>query len=151
MRVFTVAAVSVSLFWHHQAATEDAPYSNSSQYSEGKFGDYPLQDFRSADLIGPQINQIRHGLECNDNLYTFFTPHTATEDLSSWQATIFNNEGHLVWSTGWHQKAIYNLMVQTYKGEQVLTFWAGDTDSGLGSGMYYMVSRPRTNSPECLD
>jgi hypothetical protein len=48
--------------------------------------------------------------------------------------------GSLVWGPDHHYGEVYNFQVQTYKGEPVLIFWAGDDSiGGHGEGKYYMV------------
>jgi hypothetical protein len=137
MAVAVLLSLILSLYFTEAAETQ--PYANSSQYTEGVLGSYLLQDFQTVDLLVPQINQIQQDGRCSNDLYTFLTPHLSVNGLSSMQATILDNEGYLIWTTEWNKKSIYNLMVQTYKGEKVLTFWAGETSSGLGSGTYYIV------------
>ncbi len=45
-----------------------------------------------------------------------------------------------MWGPDHHYGEVYNFQVQTYKGEPVLIFWAGDDSiGGHGEGKYYMV------------
>lgn len=60
--------------------------------------------------------------------------------------TIMDNYGELVWEH-YVEGQGYNLKVQEYMGEQVLTFWVGnDGVGGHGEGDYYMV-----RCATCLD
>jgi hypothetical protein len=46
--------------------------------------------------------------------------------------------------------ATTNLKLQTYKGEQYVTFWTGKKGGTMGRGVYHMVSpRKRTDAFNC--
>ncbi|KAL3424072.1 secreted protein [Phlyctema vagabunda] len=54
-------------------------------------------------------------------------------------AMILDAKGHLIWAKGDYGQ-VYNLKVQKYKGNDYLTFWAGDdTVGGHGAGYYHML------------
>lgn len=116
-------------------------YINDEAYEDGKYGQYPIQDYKSSDAIAPRINRLSHHEDCGDNLYTMLSPRGYHDEARNPRAVILDSKGMLVWSAGWEKQQIYNLMVQSYKGEDYLTFWAGnDAVGGHGAGMYYMVS-----------
>lgn len=51
---------------------------------------------------------------------------------------ILDQDGHVVWAKSWGRT--YNMNMQTYKGEDFITFWVGnDGVVGHGEGTYYMV------------
>tara|TARA_R110002060_G_scaffold47491_3_gene58516 strand:- start:41 stop:553 length:513 start_codon:yes stop_codon:yes gene_type:complete len=137
------------LFVRHVLADLEV-YHNDPDFEAGNYGPYPVQTYNSTDIVSPHMNVLQWSSECDDGLYTFLTPRGgATHEAS---AMILDNNGNLVWKLeGYNQ--IYNLLVQEYKGEQYLTFWAGnDAVGGHGAGFYYMVSRPRcgrTSSDSC--
>ncbi|KND87540.1 hypothetical protein TOPH_07789 [Tolypocladium ophioglossoides CBS 100239] len=98
----------------------------SEAYDNGTFGRYPVQSFKSSGAIAPRPNLLRQHDACAHHLKTFLTPRGYAEPASRAQATILDQHGRLVWTSGWEDKQIYNLMVQTYRGHKYLTFWAGN-------------------------
>ncbi|KAK6002316.1 hypothetical protein QM012_001954 [Aureobasidium pullulans] len=48
--------------------------------------------------------------------------------------------GDLIWMDESFGPYVMNLKVQEYQGEQYITFWSGDIDSGFGLGTYYMLN-----------
>ncbi|KAK5121600.1 hypothetical protein LTR85_004772 [Meristemomyces frigidus] len=55
---------------------------------------------------------------------------------------ILDAAGNPVWVAEHHYGNVYNLMVQEYRGEPYLTFWAGnDAVGGHGEGSYFMFDR----------
>ena len=137
-----ISTILLAIQPHSLAAAEEVPpWHNSRLYTEGELGRYPTQDYRSARLVAPQINEVSRSDECARGLHTFLTPRGLAGKAREPQATILDAAGNLAWTTGWGGKQIYNLMVQELRGEQVLTFWAGDdTVEGHGAGSYYIVS-----------
>ncbi|POR37738.1 Uncharacterized protein TPAR_02080 [Tolypocladium paradoxum] len=123
-----------------QARAELPVFVASEAYDSGDFGRYPVQTFKSSPAIAPRPNLVRQDAACARNLKTFLTPRGYAEPASRAQATILDDDGRLVWTSGWEDKQIYNLMVQTYRGQNYLTFWAGnDAVGGHGAGAYYML------------
>ncbi|KAH6673390.1 ASST-domain-containing protein [Halenospora varia] len=118
------------------SADEDF-FINDVGYDDGTYGDYPQHIYKSTDVTSPKLNVLQSSPECSNDLYTMITQRGWS--VSQARATILDSDGHLVWTvTGYDQ--IYNLMVQEYKGEQYLTFWAGnDAVGGHGAGYYYML------------
>ncbi|KAG4411521.1 hypothetical protein IFR04_015344 [Cadophora malorum] len=129
------------LFVRHVLADLEV-YHNDPDFEAGNYGPYPVQTYNSTDIVSPHMNVLQWSSECDDGLYTFLTPRGgATHEAS---AMILDNNGNLVWKLeGYNQ--IYNLLVQEYKGEQYLTFWAGnDAVGGHGAGFYYMLDTSYT-------
>ncbi|EFY91694.1 hypothetical protein MAC_02284 [Metarhizium acridum CQMa 102] len=137
--IFPVLNLVISL--HACAANAEQPvYVSSGSYDEGNLGKYPVQEFKSIQLIAPRPNIVRQDSRCTKNLLTFFSPRGYAEQAQHAQATILDHNGHLVWTSGWDNKQIYNLMAQEYKGHKYITFWAGnDAVGGHGAGSYYML------------
>jgi hypothetical protein len=105
-------------------------------YDDSTYGLYPVQHYKTTNVVSPRINVLRSNAECSE-LYTMLTPRGGM--VSEASATILDHEGHLIWTVGGYNQ-IYNLMVQTYNGQQYLTFWAGnDAVGGHGAGFYYML------------
>lgn len=83
-------------------------------------------------------NFVRYGQACRDGLHTLIAPRGS--DVYTPGPMILDQDGHLVWFKPMGQT--YNMNVQTYKGQEYLTFWSGDDSIvGHGEGTYYMVSR----------
>ncbi|OAQ57556.1 arylsulfotransferase protein [Pochonia chlamydosporia 170] len=122
------------------ANAEQPVYVASEGYDEGRFGKYPVQEFKSVELIAPRPNIVRQDSRCSRDLMTFLSPRGYVEQATHPQATILDHNGHLIWTSGWDKKQIYNLMTQEYKGHNYITFWAGnDAVGGHGAGSYYML------------
>ncbi|KAI1804013.1 ASST-domain-containing protein [Daldinia bambusicola] len=108
-------------------------------YEKSAYGPHPLTVFKSAaQLEVPKLDVLQSSKSCQSSLYTFLTPRgRATHEA---QATILDSNGDLIWTSGWNGQQLYNLMVQEYKGEKYLTFWAGDdTVGGHGAGTIIML------------
>ena len=140
LSLFDVA--TLTFFTCFPPTKSDAPpYINNSAYDEGNYGGYPVQKYKSSDALAPHFNIIQHRPDCNDQLFTFLSPRGYYDEARNARAVIVDQEGALVWSSGWEEKQIYNLRAQTYKGNDYITFWAGnDAVGGHGAGEYYMVS-----------
>lgn len=122
------------------AIADLAPFRNNVDYDESRYGKYPVQEFKSTNAQAPRVNLRKEDHRCQNDLYTFFTPRGYVDDARKSQASIFDSNGYLIWTTGWPHSQIYDLMVQEYRGEDYLTFWAGnDAVGGHGAGHYFMV------------
>ncbi|CAM1507523.1 Fc.00g071640.m01.CDS01 [Cosmosporella sp. VM-42] len=118
------------------------PYVNDRAYDNAKYGGYPTQKYKSSNAIAPRPNIIQHSSACDDGLLTFLSPRGYYDEAKNPRAVILNSHGAVIWSSGWEDKKIYNLMTQKYKGEDYITFWAGnDAVGGHGAGQYYMLDR----------
>jgi len=109
----------------------------------GTFGYYPYRTYATVEEItSPQINFLQWDPRCDDGFYHFITPRGWS--LSNPGPMILDNYGELVWSRHFDNKfggQAYDFMVQTYQGQDYLTFWLGDDRvRGHGSGWYYMLN-----------
>lgn len=121
-------------------SAEQPVFTDSAEFDNETFGKYPVQTFKSTPIVAPRPNFLLWDSRCESDLYTFLTPRGYVEAARNAQMTILDQGGHLVWTSGWEGKQIYNLMVQRHKGHNYLTFWAGnDAVGGHGAGTYYMV------------
>ncbi|KAM4067117.1 arylsulfotransferase (ASST) domain-containing protein [Hirsutella rhossiliensis] len=112
----------------------------SSGYDLGNFGNYPIQTFKSSKAIAPRPNLLRQDSSCARSSKIVFAPRALVRAPPSLQATIMDAHGHLVWTSGWDDMYIYNLMVQKYEDHNYLTFWAGPKPAGgRGAGAYYVL------------
>ncbi|KAG4435469.1 hypothetical protein IFR05_009041 [Cadophora sp. M221] len=127
----------IFIFLIQNAVADLEVYHNNPDFDAGNYGAYPIQKYNSTDIVSPRLNVLQSSSECEDELYTFLTPRGGATNEAS--AMILDSDGNLVWKLqGYNQ--IYNLLVQEYKGEQYLTFWAGnDAVGGHGAGFYYVL------------
>jgi len=111
----------------------------------GAYGSYPVHPFATVNLKAPRTNILKWSAECSpgggESWYYFITP-------KGWKVSqpgpmILDAHGDLVWTEHFANEyggQAYNLMVQEWRGEKVLTFWLGDdTIRGHGAGHFYMV------------
>ncbi|OTA95894.1 hypothetical protein M434DRAFT_28390 [Hypoxylon sp. CO27-5] len=113
-------------------------------YEHNAYGSHPLTVFKSAaELEVPKLDILQYSKACESSLYTLMTPRGgATHEP---QATILDSNGDLIWTSSWRGQQLYNLMVQEYRGEKYLTFWAGDdTVGGHGAGTIIMLDKTYT-------
>lgn len=123
-----------------QTAAEDVGANfdtKNTQAFEHDFGSFPYKTFQSSDLISPILRRPNDSPKCHDDNYVFLTPRGYQVPHPA--VAIMDNDGELVWEH-YVEGQGYNLKVQEYQGEQVLTFWVGnDGVGGHGEGDYYMV------------
>lgn len=134
-----------SLFWAvatlaSHAFADEGPLNDDVQFAKGGFGEYPISTYVTTDLVGPRLNRIQTSSRCNQGLYTMFSPrgHGVTKPAP----VIVDDNGHLIWTMDMSSYGMtYGLTVQKFKGQDFLTFWAGDDGvGGHGAGYYYMVN-----------
>lgn len=109
---------------------------------KGDHGYYPVRKYVTSRLKAPQTNFIQWSSECDDGLYYFITPRGWS--VSKPGPMILDGAGSVIWSEHFSNEfggQAYDLKVQSFQGEDYLTFWLGDdTIRGHGAGQYYMVS-----------
>ncbi|KAK3669909.1 hypothetical protein LTR78_010220 [Recurvomyces mirabilis] len=111
----------------------------SNEYNYGVLGPYVTNSFVSTDVTAPKLNFMKPFTACDDGSYIFLAPRGETANSS---VCILDATGSLIWTTHQYHGQAYNLQAQTYKGEQYLTFWAGDNSvGGHGVGQYYMLDK----------
>jgi len=121
------------------AAAHDEALFRSTEYNAGQYGEYVLQRFTSTNVTAPRLNFMRPFTNCNDGSLLFIAPRGEKANSS---VCILDATGSLVWTTNDYHGQAYNLQVQEYKGEQYLTFWAGDNSvGGHGVGQYFMLDK----------
>jgi hypothetical protein len=105
---------------------------------EHKYGSYPFHSYRSSNLTSPAVRKATNSIECYDDNLIFLSPRGFR--VPNPAVTILDNHGRLIWSENVKGQA-YNLKVQEYKGEQVLTYWVGDDAvGGHGEGYFYVLN-----------
>jgi hypothetical protein len=105
---------------------------------ETQYGSYPFHSYRSSNLTSPAVRKATDSLQCYDDTYIFLSPRG--KRVTHPAVTILDNHGRLIWSKHVQGQA-YNLKVQEYKGEKVLTYWVGDDAvGGHGEGYFYVLN-----------
>lgn len=110
-------------------------------YDVGVFGVYRTTSYTSFDLVSPQLSVPTWNDECDDGRHVFLTPKGKWVPNSG--PTIVDARGELVWVTDNYRNAM-NLNMQSYKGENFLTFWTGEKAATSGQGVYYMLDSTYT-------
>ncbi|KAI1259051.1 Arylsulfotransferase-domain-containing protein [Xylariaceae sp. FL1019] len=114
------------------------PFSSKYLYELGFYGLYATSSFKSTDLEVPLLNFPRWDeANCNNGYYVFAQKGKLVPNPG---ATIFDAKGELVWADE-NLGVVFNLQIQTYQGEEYLTFWSSPEGSthGYGRGTYYML------------
>lgn len=128
------------LLLQHAVVHSLKPPAYRADIDSGQRGSYPLQTFVSSKIQAPHANFLQWHPECDDGRYQFLTPR-------GWKVSnpgpMILEGGELVWFKHFSNRfggQAYDFKVQSYKGEDYLTFWLGDdTVRGHGFGQYYMV------------
>ncbi|KAI0908053.1 Arylsulfotransferase-domain-containing protein [Ustulina deusta] len=113
-------------------------FSSSFWYELGFYGLYPTMSFKSSELTAPLLNFPQWDRqECSDGYYLIAQKGKIVSDTGP---TIFNSRGELIWADDSYG-VVFNLQIQTYKGENYITFWSSPEGSshGYGRGTYYML------------
>lgn len=105
---------------------------------ETQYGSYPFHSYRSSNLTSPAVRKATDSIQCYDDNLIFLSPRG--KKVANPAVTILDNHGRLIWSKHVQGQA-YNLKVQEYKGEKVLTYWVGDDAvGGHGEGYFYVLN-----------
>ncbi|EEY18402.1 conserved hypothetical protein [Verticillium alfalfae VaMs.102] len=136
------AATWVSLLLLLQPSTSRAagagyaPYAdNSLLYDWGVYGAYPQVHYESLGASSPWPNVLRSDPKCDDGLL-FMAPRGRSVQTPG--PMILDQQGNLVWmNTEWGQAM--DVKVQSYQGEDYITFWHGTDNGTFGMGYYLML------------
>ena len=117
-------------------------YQNNQNYEDGHLGEYPVETYKTTTYLGPKQDYFAYQAEgsClrDDDLYTLLTPRGTSVPYPG--PVVLDSQGSLLWTEASFGEP-YDLQVQTYLGQQYLTFWAGnDLVVGHGEGKYYMIN-----------
>ncbi|KAI0427557.1 Arylsulfotransferase-domain-containing protein [Xylaria sp. FL1042] len=113
-------------------------FGSSLFYELGFYGLYPTTSFKSSELTAPLLNFPQWDEErCGDGYYLIAQKGKIVSDTGP---TILDSHGELVWADDSYG-VVFNLQIQTYKGENYITFWSSPEGSnhGYGRGTYYML------------
>lgn len=128
-----------------------SPYLYSEEYDKGELGLFPHHEYKSSPFVSPILNYKKYDPICDDGLHIMITPRG--EEIHQQGPMILNAKGDLVFYRDYGPT--YGLDVHNFKGEDYLTFWAGnDGVTGHGEGNYYLVSGSTPNlyfSPSYID
>jgi hypothetical protein len=128
MRYFTVVTlpVVVSAF-------------SFSAYDLGFLGLYPTQQYESMSLQPPSVQVTRWDERCeSDGSVLLISPRGV--DVPKPGPVILDTKGNLIWMEEKFGQAM-NLQVQTYQGQDFITFWSGTSHGPHSNGSYYMVRK----------
>lgn len=120
---------------------DQAPFYADSKYNDAEYGFYVTQTFKSSPQVTgvPVVNFMEPFTRCDDGSYLLITPRGNVAESTP---MILDVNGSLVWAATEKYGQVYNLQVQSYKGQEYLTFWAGDdTVGGHGVGTHYMLDQ----------
>lgn len=117
---------------------------DADRYDSGLYGRAPTEQPHSTDI--PSLRLLRRTWDekrcaSEDSHYLFATRGREAKVGAHPHAgpVILDGHGQQVWF-GPGYEPMYNFRSQMYKGEMVLTFWAGkEMRGGHGEGDYYMV------------
>ncbi|KAJ9612047.1 hypothetical protein H2200_003642 [Cladophialophora chaetospira] len=102
----------------------------------GFYGGSPSQTYVSNGLSSPRISARKHDSSCNQE-YTFLNFNG--DSVPSPGPAILSASNELVWKAE-GLGTTTNTKVQTYKGKQYLTFWAGKKGGTMGTGQYHLLN-----------
>jgi Arylsulfotransferase (ASST) len=111
--------------------------------SPGHGSDGGSQRFRSRpDLEPPRVRVVTAARRRSDD-YVFTDVHAGTGQQG---ALILDRRGRLAYfepvsDHGGKGRRIFNVRVQSYRGEPVMTYWLGETVSGHGKGEYHLYDQ----------
>ena len=116
-----------------------------STYDLGLQGIGPTQSYASFGLTSPAVKITKWDDQCDsDGALIFIAPRG--KSVTKPGPVILDVKGNLIWTETKYGE-VFNLQVQSYRGEDYLTFWSGFTEAAHSNGSYYLV---RSNySPKC--
>ncbi|CAG8405159.1 unnamed protein product [Penicillium salamii] len=113
------------------------PFYQSAGYDMSQYGAWPLQSYLSSRASGPILNYWNRSEACEKESYTLIAPRG--DSVRHTGPMILDQNGNLVWFKEY--PTTYNLNIQSFRGENYLTFWAGnDGMGGHGDGILYMLN-----------
>lgn len=123
------------------AVQQVLPNLRSEAFDSGELGAYPNRTYVTEPTsISPQLNTLQSDSICDDGLYTMISLRGDKVALKGQSPMIHDSQGNLVWMNATYGET-FGLSVQTYKGQEYLTFWQGDDSvGGHGEGYYFLVS-----------
>lgn len=113
------------------------PRSDKFLLDTGIFGAYPEKQYTSTDLTSPQANVVQSDDSCANGLVLL---SVGGQSVPGSGPMILDMAGNLVWSApGQYGEDSANVKIQRFRGQDYLTFWAGEKLQESGLGSYYML------------
>ncbi|THW04560.1 hypothetical protein D6D24_10512 [Aureobasidium pullulans] len=132
--IYLLTAIVVA----NDVGREHNPLTVDANTWESKYGSYPFKSYRSSNITSPAVRKAVDSPQCYDDNYVFLAPRGFR--VPNPAITILDNHGELICSHTVKGQP-YNLKVQEYKGEKVLTYWVGDDAvGGHGEGYFYVLN-----------
>ena len=127
---FVVLPIATSLF----------PSLFTTFYDLGLYGYYPTRSFYTSPFTPPLSSRAKWDAVCNaeNEVGGLVLGELHGSAVRHKGPIITDLKGNLIWFDDTYETAS-NLKVQTWKGKQYLTFWAGSRGEGSGQGQYYML------------
>ncbi|KAK3684457.1 hypothetical protein LTR37_020265 [Vermiconidia calcicola] len=127
---FVVLPIATSLF----------PSLFTTFYDLGLYGYYPTRSFYTSPFTPPLSSRAKWDAVCNaeNEVGGLVLGELHGSAVRHKGPIITDLKGNLIWFDDTYESAS-NLKVQTWKGKQYLTFWAGSRAEGSGQGQYYML------------
>ena len=140
--IFALISIGVSLIALRYLCVPllEYAYPNSQVYllDSGFHGAYPLRKYVSTDLTSPRAYAIQSDKSCADGLVLL---SIGGQSVTGGGPMILDMSGNLIWSApGEYGDASANTKIQRYRGQDYLTFWAGEKLQESGLGNYYMLN-----------
>ena len=130
--------LAMPLFTVMGASPASVSIDSSYWYDWGWYGAYPQMKYESFGASSPWTNVLRTDPRCDDG-YVFIGPRGLA--VTAPGPIILDQDGNLVWmETRWGQAM--DLKVQSYQGNDYITFWHGSDNGTFGQGYYLMVGLP---------
>lgn len=92
-------------------------------YDLGFRGMYPRQHFQSVNFEPPATKVTKWDDRCDDGNVLLMTPRGPLVEGNARGPVITDAKGNLIWMDNKKYEQAMNLNVQTYKGQDYLTFW----------------------------
>lgn len=129
------------ILWLITATSATALLQSQTLYDWGLLGLWPRTSFQSFPLSAPRLNFLKWEQSCADGFYLIAPRGSYVQHQSP---IILDGRGELVWTPTEHYgtgEVVTDFKVQSYRGQNVLTFWTGveGEHHRYGMGSYYMV------------
>lgn len=112
------------------------PNLDTRLYDSAVYGVYPRRHYASFNLTSPDSRVVKWDGRCDSDALVFLTLDGPS--ISHPSLLMLDMTGNLVWrSHAFGHPA--NLQLQSYLGQDYITFWAGKKLTESGQGVYYML------------
>jgi hypothetical protein len=113
------------------------------EYEAGELGNYPQLSYNSTRVTSPLVHVSKWNESCS-HAYTLLCPHGP--HIADNRALLLDHQGNLVWHHA-EKGSIHNFQIQTYNGNEYISFWVGDDGFfGSGRGFYKLFDQTYTHT-----